>query len=168
LTEEAANEIEIAFIKALGRYPNGPLVNLTDGGEGRVGAKLSAAHRAAFKRHGPHSEVTKRLMSESAKNREVHPHGWKWTEKQRAIIPAAVRGNKNCLGRKYSEATLDKLSKAAKARGMPQATLEAAWKSTRGKKWTPDRVARRDRSRSQNHWMKKIGGISTGILSQGC
>jgi hypothetical protein len=34
LTEAEAFELERIFIKAMGREPNGPLVNLTDGGEG--------------------------------------------------------------------------------------------------------------------------------------
>ena len=34
ITEQEALEIEIAFIQAIGRFPDGPLVNMTDGGEG--------------------------------------------------------------------------------------------------------------------------------------
>lgn len=34
LSEQQALEIEIALINAIGRFPNGPLVNMTDGGEG--------------------------------------------------------------------------------------------------------------------------------------
>lgn len=51
LSEKEAFEIEIALIRAIGRRPNGPLVNLTDGGDGSSGyihdaearAKLSAS-----------------------------------------------------------------------------------------------------------------------------
>ena len=41
LSNEQACFIEIALIAAIGREPNGPLVNLTDGGEGggRMGAQ---------------------------------------------------------------------------------------------------------------------------------
>lgn len=46
LTEIEAFTIEHAFIKAIGRKPNGPLVNLTDGGEGASGAVRSAITRA--------------------------------------------------------------------------------------------------------------------------
>ena len=42
LTEQQAFECEVAFIAAIGRYPNGPLVNHTDGGEGTTGHKQSA------------------------------------------------------------------------------------------------------------------------------
>lgn len=53
LTESIAHEYEVALIKAIGRYPLGPLVNLTDGGEGMTGFKhtpetlamMSVVHR---------------------------------------------------------------------------------------------------------------------------
>ncbi len=34
ISEEEALAIEIAFIRAIGRFPEGPLLNMTDGGEG--------------------------------------------------------------------------------------------------------------------------------------
>jgi hypothetical protein len=167
LSEQSANDIEIALIAAIGRYPDGSLVNLTDGGDGRIGAKLSDAHKAVFRRYGPHSEKTKRLMSQSATNRAVHPHGWKWTDKQRETIPSSQKNNKHCLGRKHSDKTRQKLSQKAKARGVPLATMEAAWRTTRGKKWTKEKLERRSASYSQNRLVKKLGGISCGFLSQG-
>jgi hypothetical protein len=42
LSEPESFVIEMAFIKAIGRYPHGPLVNHTDGGEGMTGYKQSA------------------------------------------------------------------------------------------------------------------------------
>jgi hypothetical protein len=36
LTEDEAFEVEKALIKAIGRYPTGPLVNMTDGGTVRA------------------------------------------------------------------------------------------------------------------------------------
>lgn len=45
LTEAEAFETEIALIAVIGRYPNGPLANLTDGGEGPVGRKFSELSR---------------------------------------------------------------------------------------------------------------------------
>lgn len=42
LTNQEALDIERAFITAIGRYPNGPLVNMTDGGDGKVGYAPSA------------------------------------------------------------------------------------------------------------------------------
>jgi hypothetical protein len=49
LTEAEAFETEVALIKALGRKKDGgPLVNLTDGGEGVSGLVFSAESRARF------------------------------------------------------------------------------------------------------------------------
>lgn len=46
LTEAEAFEIEVALIAAIGRGENGPLANMTDGGEGISGYSHSAAARA--------------------------------------------------------------------------------------------------------------------------
>src|ERR1700761_7893189 len=45
LTNDEASAMEIAFIAAIGRGRKGPLVNMTDGGEGTVGNVLSAESR---------------------------------------------------------------------------------------------------------------------------
>lgn len=45
LTAHQAREIEEALIKAIGRQPNGPLVNLTDGGDGARGRIMPAEER---------------------------------------------------------------------------------------------------------------------------
>lgn len=44
LTSEAACEVEIAFIRAIGRGKSGPLTNMTDGGEGLLGRPQSREH----------------------------------------------------------------------------------------------------------------------------
>jgi hypothetical protein len=46
LSESDAFAIEVAFIAAIGRGKNGPLVNATDGGEGAAGFTRSATTRA--------------------------------------------------------------------------------------------------------------------------
>lgn len=46
LAESVALQYEIALIAAIGRTPDGPLVNLTDGGEGVAGLVHTAEHRA--------------------------------------------------------------------------------------------------------------------------
>lgn len=50
LTEAEAFESEIAFIKAIGRHPNGPLVNMTDGGDGVRGVSPERWGEIARKR----------------------------------------------------------------------------------------------------------------------
>lgn len=52
LTSEEACQIEIALIAAIGRGKNGPLVNLTDGGEGAKGFRHSPKTCATMSRKG--------------------------------------------------------------------------------------------------------------------
>jgi hypothetical protein len=46
LSEDQAFEKEREYIAQYGRWPNGPLTNKTDGGEGPKGRKLSPEHKA--------------------------------------------------------------------------------------------------------------------------
>ena len=73
LTEEKAFEIERLFIATIGREAHGgPLVNLTDGGDGISGLVFTAEHRANISSSHKglkRSETTKRKMSEKAKGR---------------------------------------------------------------------------------------------------
>jgi hypothetical protein len=92
LLEAEAFEIENALIKAIGRQPNGPLVNLTDGGEGPSGRTLSESHRNAL------------VMSRKGK---------KHSEVSRAKMSKAAMGNKKCLGRKLTETHKAALTAAA-------------------------------------------------------
>lgn len=48
--EDEAFSFEVALIKKLGRYPHGPLLNLTAGGEGSSGALVTATTRAKLSR----------------------------------------------------------------------------------------------------------------------
>jgi hypothetical protein len=60
LSEHDAFAIELALIKAIGRFPNGPLVNMTDGGEGPSGRRCSTATRRLLSelRHAHHANLT--------------------------------------------------------------------------------------------------------------
>jgi len=48
LSEADAFEVESALISAVGRGKNGPLFNMTNGGDGASGAVRTAEHRAAI------------------------------------------------------------------------------------------------------------------------
>lgn len=86
LTEAEAFEIEAAFISAIGRKRyGGPLVNLTDGGEGNAGKTYTSATIAK--------------MSAAKRGRKL-------TAQHRANIAAAG------LGRKQSDETRQKLKEA--------------------------------------------------------
>jgi plasmid stability protein len=103
LTHEESVAYEIAFIDAIGRRPRGPLVNLTEGGEGmpdpsqetreklraaKLGTTLSAEGRAKLSaaKLGKFPSVEVRAkMSVAAKGRTI-------SIKQRANISAFFRG----------------------------------------------------------------------------
>lgn len=83
LTNQEACEIERAFIAAIGRGHKGPLVNLTDGGEGLGGYKrsralairagaLSGAARKGNK-YGPMSDERKSAISRAKAGRPLSP-----------------------------------------------------------------------------------------------
>lgn len=75
LTWEQACELETLLIKFYGRrnLGLGPLVNLTDGGEGTQGIAMTDDHRRKLsdakvgKTRQPHSEETKKKISEAQK-----------------------------------------------------------------------------------------------------
>ena len=119
LTWEKAVEKEVELIKFYGRKNKGegPLVNLTDGGEGNHGSvwpdeskeQISRSLKEYFKENEnpfkgkTHSEETRAKLSEYARNREMNPEAIE-----------AMR-NKN-IGRKYSHEHRAKLSEAAMKR----------------------------------------------------
>lgn len=108
LTEAEAFSVECAFISAIGRREyGGPLVNMSDGGEGQSGFSPSAETRQlisassakrvwpddyspefvalAYNRNGtPHSDEAKE------KNRQAHI-GKKYSDETRALVSEALR-----------------------------------------------------------------------------
>ena len=77
LTHAEAFEIEIAFIKAIGRIKNGgPLVNMTDGGDGVVGLTQTPEHLAklsAVRKGKSPSLQARELIRVKLKNRPKSP-----------------------------------------------------------------------------------------------
>lgn len=89
LTEEAAFSLEVALIAEIGRKQNGtgPLLNLTDGGEGPSGwiPTEVTRHRMAESRKGKKlPSSTKKKISDSLQNA--------YTEESRSKISAANKG----------------------------------------------------------------------------
>jgi hypothetical protein len=106
LTESGAFEIERAFIAALGRDPIGPLVNLTDGGEGTAGYRrspeliehhrqqllgrtYSAEHRAAI---SAGQKGKPGLSAEAQARRVAKLTGRKLSPEHRAALSAGHKG----------------------------------------------------------------------------
>ena len=116
LTEAEAFEIEKALIAAIGRVPHGPLLNMTDGGEGTSGFKRTAesVERSANTRRGRIvSEETRRKIGAANSGRKQTPE-----EKQkrsqslkgRVITPEAIEKTRIVnIGRKKSDECKEKL-----------------------------------------------------------
>ena len=88
LTNDEAIETEMALIAAIGRGSSGPLVNLTDGGDGQTGWNPSAETRArigAATASRKHTEETRAKMSASRKGKPK-------TEEHRQKIGASQVG----------------------------------------------------------------------------
>lgn len=96
LSETTSFKIEIAFIAAIGRGKNGPLVNLTDGGEGASGSVRS--------------KKTKKQMSQSMMGNK-NPLGSRRSEETLAKL-REINSNR-------SKETLAKMSKSQRKRKPP-------------------------------------------------
>jgi group I intron endonuclease len=113
LTNQQAIDLEKAFIAAIGRSPNGPLVNMTDGGDGQVGLIFSQATRqkmreAALGRiNGPE---TRARISASNKGKTI-------TEEQKKKMSFAHMGMPGTMtGRKHSDESRAKMSATQKGK----------------------------------------------------
>lgn len=96
LTEEESFELEIYWIKRIGRRDLGlgPLINYSDGGEGTSGYK--------------HSEESKKKMSDSRRGNDTWNKGLKMSEEYCRNV------GKSSLGRTHSEKTKSKMSESRK------------------------------------------------------
>jgi len=131
LTDPEAIETEIAFIAAIGRERNGgPLVNMTDGGDGISGFKFSAESiekirkATVGRKYGPLSEEAKEKIAASRRGKKRPP----------TVIEALRQAN---LGRKcapFTQEHRDKIAAALRGRTRPASVGEAVRASRLGKK----------------------------------
>lgn len=139
LAEAEAFETEKALIAAIGRLQSGPLVNLTDGGEGpagmiitesvkaklraaHAGKPLSAEHRKKIGLSGIGRVVSaetrekirrwrlgKPLLPAQIEATAAKKRGKPLKPEHRAKLSKALLGNKRSVGRKHSEETRAKM-----------------------------------------------------------
>jgi hypothetical protein len=143
LSEGVAYEYEIALIKAIGRLPIGPLVNLSDGGEdppSMRGRKHSPETRAKMA-----AKATGRKMSpESIAKSVAANRGRKLSFEHRAKIAAPL------IGKKKSPEAIEK--SVAKRRGRKR-TAESRAKmalAKLGKKQSPEHIEKREATKRAN------------------
>ena len=133
LSEQEAFEREIFYINKIGRKDLGlgPLINMTNGGDGNSGLiftekhklKLSESHKGNL-----HSDETKRKMSEIKKN---------ISDETKRKMSEAQKGNKNCVGRVVSDETKRKMSESHKGNLHSEESKRKISESRKGKKRGP-------------------------------
>lgn len=77
LTEAQAFEVETALIKAIGRKPYGPLVNLTEGGEGTAGSRSDAVKRRMRESHWSRKEGADKVRASIGRKGRVFTPEWR-------------------------------------------------------------------------------------------
>ena len=119
-TEEELNDLEMFYIKDLDAKAKG--YNLTDGGEGTVGYKMSNESKQKISnfqkqqncpwKHNPHSEETKQKISESLKGEKNPFFGKHHSEETKQKL----------RGRKFSEEHKQKLRESRLGKTMSEET----------------------------------------------
>jgi hypothetical protein len=116
MIEADAFALEKELIARIGRESvGGPLVNLTEGGEGFSGGRHGEETRKKISaRHiGNKYNVGKKVAPEAIAKRVAKTTGMKRTPEQRARLSAGQRGNTNTRGYSHTVETREKMSQSA-------------------------------------------------------
>lgn len=177
LTPGQASEYEIAWIKTIGRGHTGPLVNMTDGGDGTIGFVPSIEQRAKQRARitgTKHSLEARANMSAVRLGKKRSPAtiakmkaamiGVKKSEKHRIAMrvkhkpfsqEARAKISASRIGRKHSQETKDKMSAAHLGR---KKSPEAVAKSSAAR-----RKIDRDKLRAMKAQGLGVDEISTAL-----
>lgn len=130
--ENEAFKCELDLILKLGRYPFGPLTNLTDGGGGCLGARHSDEYK---------KELSKRLKGKklSAAHCLAISLGQKGIPKPPHTIETRQKMSKAAMGRKFSPETRQKLSETKLGARNPYFGKPSPMA---GRKHSPETIAR--------------------------
>lgn len=146
LTADEACEREIYWIKRIGRKDLGlgPLVNVTDGGEGVNGRIYITSNETKRKLSEAHtgkqlSDIHKNAISQAHKNRTNFRSGHKLSDEHKLKISKACKG-KSTNGKKVIDSATGviykSLSEAARINGITISTLSKYLVGTRTNKTT--------------------------------
>lgn len=159
---EKACEIEIKLIKLYGRSDLGlgKLVNMTDGGEGLVGAseetikKMSNAAKGNSNMLGKkHSDATKAKLADAARGKtqseetraklsEANKGKVPWNKGKEASEEAKQKMSESMKGKKLTEETKQKMSEKAKGKILSEETKQKISENKKGKKLTEEHKAK--------------------------
>ena len=126
LLEEEAHQIERVLIQLIGRKPNGPLLNMTDGGEGVSGLVFTEKHRMLIREAGrkPCKEETKSKIRKTLTGR-VHSEETKKKLKKIMNEKAGAIRDK-LVGRKLTKEHLNNSTAAQRRRWEKKTERELA------------------------------------------
>lgn len=165
LSKAQAVEIEIALIAAIGRYPDGPLTNLTRGGEGVFG--MSPEDRERHRRNTSAAMMGRVVKPETREAIGAAQRGKprrKHTDEEREKIAAAGRerwGNPETharliltagmVGKRHSPETIDKMRKAAAGRVNSDEARRKMSATRTGRKLSPETRAKMSEAQKRRH-----------------
>lgn len=154
LSEAEAFETEIALIAVIGRGKKGPLVNLTDGGEGTSGMRHSKSAREKCRA----AKIGKKLSEEHIAKIKAS----RSSPEDRARMGEANKGRKLSIGHR------EIISKTFRGKPLSTEHKEKIRAGTVGKKRTPEGCANIQRAKlgtvlSQSH-RDKIGAWHRGKI----
>lgn len=119
LSEEEAHETEIAFIAAIGRETEGgPLVNLTEGGEGTSGwvATPEFRDKCRDRMNAFYEDPANRLAASARSKGNKHNINAPRTEEWCGKISQSLIGNQRTLGYRHTEESRAKMSASGKGK----------------------------------------------------
>lgn len=127
LTEAVAHEYEIALIKAIGRGRDGPLANLTDGGDGSSGFKHSPEGR--IKLSTGHRGI--KPSQEALAKRSASMCGRKASPETLAKLRGKIRSSEHCANisaakRGFKHSPESRANMSAAGRGKPKSPKHRA------------------------------------------
>lgn len=117
IDDDYAKRIEIEVIKKIGRYPNGPLTNMTKGGDGSLGIKRSELSINKQKDSIKNNKewLYKMKSEEFSKKISNIKKDYYSNEENRKKVSDRQMGEKNCMyGKKTSEKQKESVRKAHK------------------------------------------------------
>lgn len=153
LTEDEAFETEIALIAAIGRFPNGPLTNMTDGGEGPSGLihTEAAKQKISIGLRGKPKTIEHNLaVSRAVKGVPKPSAKWPWITN--GTSNRKLRPNENLpdnwkYGKAQSQKALDGFQRRKSRKPTP--TMLAAWEQRKQRGPTAATKAANDRKRGK-------------------
>lgn len=168
-----AQNTEKAFIAAIGRYPNGPLVNLTDGGEGVPGLpegtrqKFSASNRGKIPTPEHRAKISAGIRNALSKtDPDILQDRWDARIGRIRSIAAIEKTRAALIGVPHSPERRAANSAGQKKSAKNKALIVALAELNRGSTWSDEQrekiLEARDKSEACKNHMQRLHTLQTG------